>query len=403
MPSRLRPQGLLLILGFTILLIASSLDVINKYFGVNGMAIYALLILLTLYFGSQFVFPAFASIVTEKWANVLALVTFVVVIAIVIYAYPIADSGVYGGGSDADDALILAANALIHGQYPFYPLTYLGNPIAPMPGSVILAVPFVFFALFALQNIFWLAVFFCVVRKHLNSSFYGLVLLWLILIFSPSVFQNLVTATDRVANALYILTAMWFMLKTIPRPASAVWKKILPTVLLGIGLSSRSNFFFLVPLLFGILGQNTDWKTATKYLLLAGFVFALVTLPFWIYDPAGFTPLSQQSEKVLRFEGVLPYARLVVPLSGMFLAIALSFRKMKLDCMVFFENCAIVQLFAVLLLSAISSIYLGRLDLYFGHVGYGVFFLFFGSFAALIGFKAKNDEIEISRQVSMAS
>ena len=115
---------------------------------------------------------------------------------------------------------------------------------------------------------------------------------------------------------------------------------------------------------------------------IAGFTFMLVVIPFWLYDPAGFTPFNVQSEKVMQFETILPYARVIVPLSGMLLASALSFRKMKPDCIVFFWNCAIVQLFSVLLLSALSSIYSGKLDLYFGHVSYGVFFIFFAGFAA---------------------
>ena len=60
-----------------------------------------------------------------------------------LVVYPYADAGRLGvGGSDADDALIIGAQALLRRSYPFYPTTYLGNPIVPMPGAIILAIPF---------------------------------------------------------------------------------------------------------------------------------------------------------------------------------------------------------------------------------------------------------------------
>lgn len=387
-------RGHLPILGFAIFLLVPSLDIILKYFGIGGIVGYLLVALSALFFGFKFVRPAFISKVSDKQADILALLTLLAVIAFVSYMYPIANSGIYGGGSDANDALIIGASELINGRYPFYPATYLGNPIAPMPGSIIFAVPFVLIGLFSLQNIFWLSVFFLIVRNHLKSSVYALALLWLILLFCPSVLQNLVTGTDHISNTMYVLLAMWLMVKTIPNPKAPAWQKILPAILLGVGLSSRANFIFLVPLLFSILLQNTDWQTAIKYLAISGAACLLVTIPFWLYDPAGFTPFIVQSAKVKQFEGILPYAAVIVPLSGMLLAFALSTIKMKLDCTVLFRNCAIVQLYTVLLLSTLATIYDGRLNLFFGHIGYGLFSLFFGVFSGWIILRERGGEFE---------
>jgi hypothetical protein len=378
-------RGFLPLLGFAILLMASSLDVINKLFGLPGVAVYAMFGFLIVVAGSKFALPALVSMVSEKWANILALATFAGMAALVVHAYPVVNAGTYGGGSDADDALILGANELIHGRYPFYASTYLGNPIAPMPGAVLLAVPFVLINLLPMQNVFWLAVFFGVVRNHLQSSVYALALLWLVLLCSPSVLQNLVTATDRVSNAVYVLAAMWLMIKTISGPDTATWKKILAAIFLGVCLSSRSNFVFLMPLLFSVLAQNSDWRTAIKYLAITGVACAAVTIPFWLYDPKAFTPFNVQSEKIPQLGEILPHANIIVPLSGMLLAIALSFRKMQLDCVVFLWNCAIVQLLFVILFTALASLSLGRLELY--NVNYGVFFFFFVAFAAWITLK----------------
>lgn len=382
-------RSYLSIFGFGIFLIIPGLDVILKYFGLIGIAGYLLLSFLALFIGFKLTLPTFLSKLTEKQANILAVLTFTVVIVVVAIMYPLANNGTFGPGSDANDALILGATELLQGHYPFYARTYLGNPIAPMPGSVIMAIPFVLIDLFELQNIFWLAVFFGVVRSYLKSSVYALALLWLILAFSPSSLQNLVTGTDHISNTVYVLTAIWLMIKMIPRPDTAEWKKLLPTVFLGVGLSSRSNFIFLLPLLFSFLVQNAGWKATVKYVGIAGAVCALVTIPFWVYDPAGFTPLLVQANKVTQFESILPHAGIIVPGSLLLLSLLLAPVKMTLDGAVFFRNCAIVQLFSVFIMTAISSAYYGRLDLFFGHIGYGLFFLYFGIFAYWIDLRGR--------------
>ena len=51
------------------------------------------------FLGERFVVPIFLGIVTEKWANILALATFIGLTALVVYIYPLANSGAYGGGT----------------------------------------------------------------------------------------------------------------------------------------------------------------------------------------------------------------------------------------------------------------------------------------------------------------
>jgi hypothetical protein len=60
---------------------------------------------------------------------------------------------------------------------------------------------------------------------------------------------------------------------------------------------------------------------------------------------------------------------------------------MDRDLAAFFFNCGLLQLFSVLLLSAISTAHTGKLDLYFGHVSYGVFAVVFFFFAGVIRLK----------------
>ena len=74
------------------------------------------------------------------WPAMLMLAAFTVgTIAI----YPYADGlKLRGAGSDQDDALILAGQALLTFQNPYRQETYLGNQIDPGAGWALLATPF---------------------------------------------------------------------------------------------------------------------------------------------------------------------------------------------------------------------------------------------------------------------
>ena len=371
---------------FACLIAACSADAFYKYLGVVGIVGYtAFCIAVVLVLARPSFVKRLDDLASERIAIIIGSVTFIAIIIFCLWIYPLADAGRLGDrGSDADDALILAAQALLHGQYPFYPTTYYGNPIAPMPGSILLAIPFAAKPWIALQNVFWLAVLLWAAAKELRSWTYALLLLLTLVVACPAVMQNLLTATDRLSNTIYILVSMWLLLRLVPDENAPWWKRLLPAILLGIGLSSRSNFFFLVPIFFFALGRQAGWQRAVKTLAFSGVTFLAVTLPFWLYDPAGFSPLTTQAMKMAQFDSTLPHASLIVTISGMAVAIALALRKANRDLGTFFLHCGIVQLFSVLLLSAISTVHSGKLDLYFGHVSYGVFAVVFFVFAGVI-------------------
>lgn len=393
MKKEIDSKSLFSVLGFAVFLLVPSCDTILKYFGAFGVAAYLAFGFLILLAAYKFVAPVFLAKVNEKQANILAVLTFAALIALALVVYPLANSGRIGSGSDADDALVVGVGEIFAGRYPYYATTYLNNFISPLPGSFLLAAPFVLAGQIAFLNVFWLGVFFVAARHFLKSAVWALLLLWTILIFSPTVLQNLATGADYAANTIYVLVAMWLMVKNISKRGAPEWKKILPSVMLGVGLSSRSNFMLLTPLLFSALVQNAGWRAAIKHCAIAGAVFLLLTVPFYLYDPAGFMPLHVQASKLVKIEDALPFARIVIPLASIALAAALSFQTMKTDCAILFRNSAVVQLFVLLFTAAISSISLGKLDLFFGQSGYGMFTLFFGALACWIVFKNSENEL----------
>jgi hypothetical protein len=357
-------------------LILPSCGIVQKYFGNLGLVFYLLAASAFLWISYRFLSGLFLSRLSERQALYLTVATFVALGVIFAYVYPKANTHVAGYGSDADDALNLAAHQLLQGRYPFYPETYLHNPIGIFPGAVLLSLPFVLLGGSASQNLFWLAAFSFSLSRTRSSWRLSLLLLWTLLLLSPVVMQQLVTGTDDVANSIYVLLFMLLMVRWVPSADAAVSKKILAALILGIGLSSRGNFVLVLPQLFSELTRRANWSVAVKYLALTSAAFAMVTLPFWLYDPAGFSPFHNQANKVAVFQTLLPQAGFIIPALGGCIALALAIQSLRRHRATWLRDCAIVQAFLVFSVVTLSLIQRGTFSLVL--IGYGVFFLFFG-------------------------
>jgi hypothetical protein len=260
MEKRTRLFRALSFIGFALSLQIPSLGVIHKYLGIRGIVVYLLATTILVLLLDRFLIKIYELVVKDNLAIGLAALTFLCLVIGYLFVYPIANSGVVGGGSDADDALNIAAWRLLHGQYPYYSVTYLGNPIAPLPGAVLLSVPFVLLGNSAHQNLFWLAAFFAAIHFYLKDIRSALLLIWACLVLSPVVLNNIAAGVDEISNSIYVLIFMSFVVRNVPDPSSPFLKKIASAIILGIGLSSRSNFLLLLPLSFGTLVQNKGWR-----------------------------------------------------------------------------------------------------------------------------------------------
>ena len=362
---------------FASFLILPSLYVVNKYTGVAGVFLYGMLVLLLLLAFSKYFLKKLFFRITERRAFWLIVITLCFLIAIFYLCYPIANSGIFGPGSDRDEDMNISTSALLHGRYPYYVKTYLGNQITHLPGSLFLSAPFVLLGNGAYQNFFWILLFLIMLKFHLGSLRLALFLLWLLFILSPALLHELITGGDLIANSLYILIFIFLTINTVSNPHSKKWKKVLSAILLGIGLSSRANFLFLLPLIFSALVQNAGYRKAVGYIMLTGAVFAAVTLPFYLYDPQNFTPLYVQLMKIKHFDSALPFASISIILIGAITASLLSFRRMNSDCNALFRNCALVQVSLMASTAILETISRGTLE--FSFLGYGLSFLFFAA------------------------
>lgn len=340
-------------------LVLPSAFVVKKFLGTTGLAIYVIFAALVVA-----LLPCLKFQVSERNARVLAIFTFAALILIFAIVYPAANTHQPHAGSDADDAINTGALALLHGHYPYYLRTYLNNLIHPLPGSFLIAVPFVLIGTSALQNLFWLGMLFLVLRKELGETFAALRWFLVMLVLSPIVIHQLATGTEHISNAIYVMLTLWWLLRARNR--------YLPASLWGITLSSRANFLFLIPVVFGWLGKRYGWKKSMKCIGLTCVTFAVITLPFYFYDPRAFAPLDA-ADRLTRFENLLPHATWLIAGGMALLSVALGFVPMKSRASLWL-GCALVQAFPVI----VGSLLGGGLS----YLSYGAFFLPFGILAA---------------------
>jgi len=363
--------------GLVLFILIPSTYEVEKYTGNLGLVFFLVLGPIGILLGYRHIVPRFLDVVTERQSIYWAIATVIVLAVIFAIVHPIVDSGVVGRGSDRDEALDLAARELLSGRYPYDPVTYLGALITPLPGAVLLSVPFVLLGTSAYQNLFWLGIFFFIARAHFKDGRVALLIFWATAL-SPLMLQQLVTGGDLLANGLYVTISLWVITRVVPDTESALWKKVLTAIFLGVALSSRANYFVLLPLVFSMLVQNAGWRTAILYSTIACIALGVVTLPFYIYNQEGFSPLHVRGF-FENFDSVIPQIKIVFPLAMGAMAIILAFQRMDKGQTTLLRNCAIVQGLPVLLAVIFSSVEAGELT--FGLVSYGASSLFFGTIA----------------------
>ena len=298
----------------------------------------------------------------------LAVLAAAAVVAAFVILYPVANTHQPGAGSDDDDAINEGTSALLAGRFPYSATTYLGNAVHQLPGTLILASPFVLLGTSALQNLFWIPLFFLAVNAQAGRRA-TVELLWTVLALSPAIMWEVVTGTGYVANTISVLLALWVLIRTRRRGLAAV--------AFGLALASRANFVFLTPLAFGYLRQHAGTRAAWRATALTIATVAGLTLPFYLYDPRHFTPL-EGANRLLVFDGLLPHlgAGLIVAMA--MLGVALASRPM--DGVALFRRAALLQLFPIAAGLLLSSIRDREINL--AYARYGAFFAWFAFLAA---------------------
>ncbi len=261
-----------------------------------------------------------------------------------------------GAGSDRDEALEKATLALVTSGRPYEIVLSTGNPISPMPGELILALPFVLLGVSGLQNIAWLGFYYGALSSTLRSSHLAAFGLFAMLLLAPGVVHEIVTAGDLLATSLAVATGcMWLMSQARSR-SNSKWMFAL-SVLFGVVLSSRVTYLLIVPLVLAASMRMGGGRAAALVLAGTTIGFVSVTVPFVSYTSHTFGPFHI-FEKVNLISGY-PHASLfVIGVSSIHSALA-SWLILHTDARHLFPHAAYVLLTPVVLTVALCYFTLG--------------------------------------------
>lgn len=360
------------IIGMGSLLLIVSVGQVMKFLGSVGVVAYVVAVFAILAAGHRVVVPRFLRQVTEKQALGLAAITILMLLVLFAFVYPIANAGLTGIGSDRDDNLNIATSAMLRGENPYENRGYY------MPGTFLLAAPFVMLGNSAWQNLFWIAVFYLASRQFLGDGRLALLLLWALLGLSPAFLQELVTGGDLITNTISVIVLAQLMVGTVGRGDEALWKKVLSAVLFGIVIASRFNFALIVPLVFALLVKRVGWKTAAAYMLVAGGTVAALGIPFDLYNLDHMAMLRFQN-RFGHFQRVIPFAKVVIPALAASIALVLAWPRLTKTSSDLLRNATIVLAFPILTGMLLAMVLRGRAGLMFAVQGWGLFFLFSGA------------------------
>jgi hypothetical protein len=371
-------------IGLAFCLTYPSADILKRFGRVSQLA-YCLVVMVLLWLSIRYLVPRFRKLEGKVFAVIsLAVLLFALACAYVVI-HPQIDTNGFElaghrfGASDRDDAIDAAITETLNGRYPYTMVTFLGNPITPMPGALLLASPFYLLGDSGIQNIFWLALFFVLIARVEDSPLIAALLAFMMCLLSPNLIYQIVKGSDFISNAIYVLIFAVMLVESTKRQ-KPLWVSVLWAIMLGIGLSSRPNFLLVLPTVAFAIMTTSQRTTAFALMVVTAITFATSTLPFYFVDPIGFSPLHV-SEK-LGLWGTNRLLALILPVLAFVFSMLLGIRRMSYA----------LQSFAADLFAAQTVLMVGTLVLVLIERGvtvlensevleYGILFMFFGVFA----------------------
>lgn len=353
-------------------LVFPSISVLHKYAGAAGAAACVLTMVGAAVWWCRAPVILKAGSLSSAASTAIIAGLLAMMLLLFVLIYPMVNAAQPGLGSDRDDALNMAVRALMRGEHPYRQLTYLGNPVTPLPGALLLATPFVLLGNSAWQNLFWLAVFALTVGARARRPGYA-AWLFALLLLSPALWQDFLTGGDLLANALYVsVFAIWLLAGAGKREMSTLSLSGL-ALLLGLGLASRPYFSLIVPLLFAQLARQRGLKTALACTGVTLATMAVLIVPLYLFEPSAFAPLHVAT-KLQSFDAVLPHADFWLPAVSLVVAFVAA---VAVDARNVLPWLAVVLAVPVVTAVALDSISAGQLSPTLA--AHGLIFMFLGA------------------------
>jgi len=246
----------------------------------------------------------------EKVAFMFWCVLGIVFLAFMI-VYPMHDSGMLGFYSDRDEALDIGAARLLSLQDPYVCKAVSGvhsgcpvdgNPIAPLPGGLVLAAPFVLiFGLSAFQNFFWVSALFFQAKMSLHSGKHISALLLTLIFLNPVILAEILSGGDHLANTIAVSIGLLGMLTSSSPAKSVAWG-----CFLGIACAWRAHFLLAAIPCFAFYVSRGCYSHILRVGGAAAVTFLALVLPLFLFNSSEFSPLQTQT-KLEAFSHLLPH------------------------------------------------------------------------------------------------
>jgi hypothetical protein len=375
-----KPSRGLLILA--LLLAFPSTGFIQKYTGLAGVTAYVAVVIGLVYLTACLA-RRFAPFLNRMFRG-LSILAIAGLAAGFVVLHPFEDGRGPGKSSDRDEGLEMAVTRMSHGETPYYPSNKIAGPLSVLPGSMLLAAPFVALGNSGYQNVFWLNVFLFAAKCFFKDRATAVWLLAVPLAVSVAAQYEFVSGGDLIANGIFVALLFLFALKCWEDESSPAWQRWTACMLVGVALASRANFLLLVPLFGAAMWRVAGVKNALLVTSLAVIVTISITLPFYMNDPAGFSPLGSRN-KLASVDHALPWASSAMIGTTVLASLLAAFwllRQRKQDSMTaFFRGCTFVTLVPMLCVVLMSSWVGSNPDFGFMKDRFGLMYVFF----ALLG------------------
>jgi hypothetical protein len=350
---------------------------VQKNLGLLGVISYWLLIVGVVWFALQFgkhLHPWM-----RKYFRFIAVLCALITVAMFAVLNPWEDGRGPGKSSDRDEGLNMAVERIMHGETPYYPQNSVAGPLSLLPGSIVIAAPFVALGDSGYQNVFCMFAFCVLAAWHFRDRVVALSWLMLILFLSPAVAYEYISGGDLIANGIYVPLSLALAIHAWGKPESAKWQKIIACLFVGVCLTSRSNLPFLVPLYAAAIWRVAGFKSAIVASVMTSSVIILLTVPIYLHDPAGFTPLISRKKLALVDHAIPHMSWYLVALTAVVgTVVAVRLLRRSDDVLeAVFRYGALVMIAPMIGLVLLHSVVSGHLEFGLMLDRFGLLFLFF--------------------------
>jgi hypothetical protein len=320
-----------------------SVGTTSKYTGAAGVVLHLLAAAVGVVILDRLVAPIVLRRLPARAVTVLLVGLAVVVVVLFAAVHQRADDTAPGSGSDRDEAIDVAIDQLLDGEYPYRSHTYLDNPITSMPALLLVSAPFAIVAgTSAVQNLFWAVAGIALAVAWFRDQRRALLACGVMGALCVGFWQEHVTGGDLVASSIVVTaTVLWSRHRLLNRPTQAA--AVLCGLVLGVALATRLNAGLLVAPVLAVAWFAGRRREAVLTGGVAAAVAGGLTLPFYLADRDDFSPLTAVT-KLTEVGEVLPGAAVLIPAIGALLAVVLALWVAPRGDCGFLVACAVPQI-----------------------------------------------------------